>query len=675
MLDKFRTGAKSFGVMLIFGIIIVVFVFWGVGNYSGSSSRTLAEVNGSPILIDDFQRVFGYTAREMGKTEPDLLTNPEKLKKLKQDVMRDLMKQKLIQQAAEEIGIIVTPQERKMAIQSIQAFHDKDGNFSQEVMDRLLASERLSFDALVADVTQSALQDKLFRYIKLSAGVNEAEEKTNYAFFLENRTIQYVLFSPDTYKDKVALSDEDLRKDYDGTKESYRTPEMAALEYVLLTPESLAKSYPVSDAEAEAYYKQHQESFRQQERVLVRHIFVPYPIAKDGKPISREDQETGAREVMEKAQADLAAGNDFTEVAQAYTQGQASTEAGQANWLQRGDVPLKEFEDAAFSLQKGETSGIVATMAGMHIIKVEDKEEDRLPSFEECKADVLARAGTEKATADLPNVIKKAEDSLALGTSLAETATQLKAEVQHTGKQNSTALVDILGIKEDSVQLLREGIASVADSAASGLTAASAHATGNASANATTPVGPPAKQGRTIPVPLNVEKGIILVRVDSVTPAAIPPFENVRDLIDDRLRTERAAVMAREEAEKALPSFKGKEVPEAFKDKTASSKGTRAFALFPPLGNIPGLSEAVFSSTGEWLPQIYDTKLGTIIARCELVEEVTDNDWARFKDIFMPQRLEFRGNEMLAAFLGVFDDKAKIKAYPDLLDALRPDVR
>lgn len=669
MLDKFRTGARSFGVMLIFGIIIVVFVFWGVGNFSAPSSRTLAEINGEAITIEDFRPVFAQTVSQALESNPDLLGNEDSVKQIKRAVLEDLVKRKAILQAAEKVGIIVTPQEIRKAIDGLPQFHNKDGKFDKEVFALALASQRISQEDFLDEVAESLIQRKLFLYVQMSAGINEAEERGNYVFALEKRKAQYVLFKPEDYLDKVALGEDELRKEYEATRESYRTAQLVSLDYIPLTPESLAAAYPVSDAEAEDYYKGNMESFRKPERVLVRHIFVSYPVAGEhGRPLSKDDQQKAAREIMDKALADLKAGKDFADVAGEYSHDQASARnGGLLEWIVRGDIPIKEFEDTAFSLKKGETGGVVASSQGLHLIRAEDREEERLPDFAECREGIIKSLGMKKADADFADIHKLAEDGLALGTPFAELGEKLKAPVKQTGTVPQAEAEKTLALRDDGKKLLQEAVAGMLEGAGQD---------GLPQTNATQAVHPRQQAARTLPVPLSIEDGIVLVKINAVTPSYIKAFEEVRDSIATRMKAEKARVMARQEAEKALPAFTGKEVPEAYKDKVELSKdGARAFPILDPFGNAEQLIAGIFSSKGEWLPQVYETSLGTVIARCFSVDKVADAEWERWKDIFMPQRHEFRRNQVLQAFMDGLDENLTFTINTQLLDAVQADYR
>ena len=59
MLDLIRSNSQSFGVKLAFGIIILVFVFWGIGSITDTGSvNVVAMVNGQPITFQTFEMAY-----------------------------------------------------------------------------------------------------------------------------------------------------------------------------------------------------------------------------------------------------------------------------------------------------------------------------------------------------------------------------------------------------------------------------------------------------------------------------------------------------------------------------------------------------------------------------------------------------------------------------------------
>lgn len=93
--------------------------------------------------------------------------------------------------------------------------------------------------------------------------------------------------------------------------------------------------------------------------------------AKDEK--LNKDAENKAKDVLAK----LKAGGDFAELAKQDSADTGSAaQGGDLGWFEKG-IMVPEFEKAAFAMKPGETSDLVKTQFGYHIIRVEDVEKDK----------------------------------------------------------------------------------------------------------------------------------------------------------------------------------------------------------------------------------------------------------------------------------------------------------
>ncbi|MCF8012060.1 MAG: peptidylprolyl isomerase [Clostridiales bacterium] len=126
----------------------------------------------------------------------------------------------------------------------------------------------------------------------------------------------------------------------------------------------------ISEEEMKEYFNTNKDSFAVKEQVNASHILV-------------EEKET-AQEVNEKIQS----GEDFAELAKEYSIDTTNKEqGGNLGFIQKGEM-VKEFEQAAFSLEKSEISEPVKTKYGYHIIKVNEKKEAKKANYEENKEDI-----------------------------------------------------------------------------------------------------------------------------------------------------------------------------------------------------------------------------------------------------------------------------------------------
>jgi len=107
-------------------------------------------------------------------------------------------------------------------------------------------------------------------------------------------------------------------------------------------------------------------------------VLYPYLLQqKLGEALTGDDVlNADAREKAEKLLAQLQEGVDFAEMARLNSDDPVSAaQDGDLGWFERG-MMVPEFEEAAFSLEPGELSGLVKTQFGYHVIKVDENEEE-----------------------------------------------------------------------------------------------------------------------------------------------------------------------------------------------------------------------------------------------------------------------------------------------------------
>ena len=142
MLDVMRSNARSSLIVLIFGAIIVTFIFsFGRGS-SGYRTRTpetwAAKVNGDVVTAGDFAQAYASRFRQISAQRGGKYTvDNAKQDDLKRLTMRSLVDQELIAQQAKDLGIVVTDQELSEGIAKSPQFQ-QNGTFDFDYYKRLV---------------------------------------------------------------------------------------------------------------------------------------------------------------------------------------------------------------------------------------------------------------------------------------------------------------------------------------------------------------------------------------------------------------------------------------------------------------------------------------------------------------------------------------------------------
>ena len=263
--------------------------------------------------------------------------------------------------------------------------------FEKELKDQLAQQKLLAAVSAAATVSNKEIQEQV------------TKDGTKVKF-------DYALLTLDDVKKQVKVTDVELKAFYDQNKQQYvnSIPEKRKARYILIDTAKVAAATPVTDADLQAYYNQHQDEYRIPETVTVRHILIKTPTpGPDGKV----DQKgvDAAKAKAEDVQKQLKAGGDFAELAKKNSDDPGSAQnGGLLPPITRGRT-VPEFEQAAFNTPKGQTTDIIRTSYGFHIIRVEDKQNARVKPLDEVKPQIEAAVKQQKSAAAAQSLANSVE--------------------------------------------------------------------------------------------------------------------------------------------------------------------------------------------------------------------------------------------------------------------------
>lgn len=624
MLDSIRASAQSFGVKVAFGLIILVFVFWGIGNFNDRDySNVVAMVNGEPIVAQEFERAY------MGAEEAIMRANPkitrEQLIKehLGRQVLRDMIQATLVRQEADAAGMGATPLELRKAVGALPEFHNEKGVFDPGAYTRYLENRRMGAADYEKRLGDELTRDKIAALITAPVWVDQDETRRRYNFMREGRDIEYIFVPASGFLKAAEVDDAAIAAWYEANKNEFTRPAAVDVEYIAVRPEKLVDPASFSEAEALAWYEANKSQFDRPERVKARHILIP--VGEDAP----EAEQKAAREKIDAAAEALASGKPFAAVADECNVEGAAGPGGELGWILR-DQTVPAFEEALFALEPGRLSEPVRTQFGWHLIQVEEKEQGGVLPFAEAepavRKDLAKNAGMDK----LPEALDSLIEANILGRSLGEAAAKAGLEAERSGLLDQAGLVRKLGVAS-------EGAAALLAS----------------------------PQGSPLDTALEAGQDVYIVaRIAEARPASIPEFAEVREEIQDILKKEKALDFAMASAAKTLAELSAGNAPAAGL-KVEKAAGVEREGLVAGFIPDPEFNKAIFAlNEGEWLAKPFLATAadgqGALIARVVQIVEPDGSEYESVAELLGRAARQERMEAIYNMFLQNLVDRAEI---------------
>ena len=362
MLRYLRENTGNWVIKIFLGIIVVVFVFLGVGSFGSKRNDSIATINDEPITIKEFQQEYKLIVDQMrSRFGKNLNDDILKALNVKQQALDSLIERKLILAQADKLEIIVSEKELQESLFSIKAFQ-KDGIFNLDQYKKVLSLNSLNPEIFEYNQLNSMRQQKVKDLVLSTVNVSDLEARDWYVFKNTKIAVDYLVFDPDDYSD-IRPDEEQIKSFYAENKDRYKSEPKLNAVYLKFSPEDYKDKIMVTDARIKDFYEQNQEQFKIPQKVEARHILIK--VAQDAEEEKVNEALKRAQDIFDMAQK----GQDFEELAKQYSEGPTKDNGGYLGVFEKQSM-VKPFADKAFSMKAGDISEPVKTMFGWHIIKV-----------------------------------------------------------------------------------------------------------------------------------------------------------------------------------------------------------------------------------------------------------------------------------------------------------------
>jgi len=178
---------------------------------------------------------------------------------------------------------------------------------------------------------------------------------------------------------------------------------MQSMRYHKLLESKFASALAVTDADAKKYFDENSKEFQVPEQVRASHILIS---TKPTDPNADPNQvKVQAKKKAEELLKKVKDGEDFAALAKDNSSCPSAAQGGDLGSFGRGQM-VKPFEDVAFALKVGQTSDLVETQFGYHIIKVTEHHDPNQIPFDKAKTQIVEQLTQQKRQEAIANYIQ-----------------------------------------------------------------------------------------------------------------------------------------------------------------------------------------------------------------------------------------------------------------------------
>ena len=418
MFDFVRQHNKIMQFLLVL-LIFPSFVLFGIDGYNRFREKgaAVAVVDGQDISQSEWDNALRNETQKIRESMPNIdakwLDSPE----VKYEILERMVRDRLLSTASAKLYLGVSDQRLAQELQknpTIASLRKPDGSLDIERYKQLLASQGMSPESFEGRMRADLAVQQVIAGVARGSFLPASLKEVSTSAFNEQREIQVQIFKGEDFIREVKSTEEQLNAFYKLHAEEFKSVESADVEYLVLDMPSIEKSVSVSESDLKTYFEQNNAKLAGQEERRASHILITAP--KDAPASERDKARSKATELLATIKKDP---SSFAELAKKNSQDPVSAaKGGDLDFFTRGSM-VKPFEDAAYSLQKGQVSDLVESDFGFHIIKLTDIKALHTPSFQEMRPALEAqvrRQGSQKKFAEaaelFTNLVYEQSDSL-----------------------------------------------------------------------------------------------------------------------------------------------------------------------------------------------------------------------------------------------------------------------
>jgi peptidyl-prolyl cis-trans isomerase D len=403
MLQQLRKASKSPVATVIIGVLVLAFALWGVADiFRGGADNVVADVGGTTITDVEYDLQLKSQIRGLSQqTKTELTMEQARAMGLDRNVLENAINRAALDERSRELGLVASQDTIINQFRDDPAFRGVSGAFDPAIFQRALIDSGYTPSAFYEQAGEDVTRRQMITGMISGLAAPPGLTGLIYDITNEQRVIEYLVLSPEDAGQVPEPTAADLEAFHKAHgNDMFSAPEYRSFDYVTIRPDEVAKEIQISDDDLRMEYDSNKAQYEVAEQRDIEQIVFP-----------------------DKASADAAAARiktaaDFDAVARERNLSAADRKLGTFT-ASTIDARLK---DAAFSAPEGGTTAPVQGAFGYVILHVAKVTPGQTKTFEEVKDQIRTNLMNQRAQAKMAEVANAFEDDRAAGDTIAEAA-------------------------------------------------------------------------------------------------------------------------------------------------------------------------------------------------------------------------------------------------------------
>ena len=240
MLNKLRNFSKGKLATVLVAIIIIPFVFWGMGSvFSGGKTNSVAKINNFNISTKDFVDHINKSKLNTDIIKENINNN------ILEEFLTELVSNSLIDIEIKDLNIMISDKNLAERIKKNKSFHDEKNKFSRLKYEKFLLENNIPAAEFEIRLRKSELKKELFTYI--SGGIKSPYFIANKTFkdYAKKVDLSYINLN-NVYKKKDEFSNIEIETFIKDNEEKLKI-ELIDFSYTKITPLNLVQETEFSE--------------------------------------------------------------------------------------------------------------------------------------------------------------------------------------------------------------------------------------------------------------------------------------------------------------------------------------------------------------------------------------------------------------------------------------------